>query len=226
MQNLMERGYLLSAVHGRNSMTQFFFLSTMIVGCLYSGWIPDWSDYEKNISCFWWRLALCKTADGLPESKEQASLSRGAVYEGGSHEGICKWAQDRRAFDQSRIHARGNEAVEYRDRGLSDRYGRSEPAGFLPGRLQIPVGRTWYFDVYQEYRKHYAIYDVVPSLLVYQRLAVNMLLQLLPLLNTKNIFRQYTSKHAWLRDKLEYGEKQVEMCIRDRSRSYGKQWKK
>ena len=44
---------------------------------------------------------------------------------------------------------------------------------------------------------------------VYQRLAVNMLLQLLPLLNTKNIFRQYTSKHAWLRDKLEYGEKQV-----------------
>ena len=36
-----------------------------------------------------------------------------------------------------------------------------------------------------------------------------MLLQLLPLLNTKNIFRQYTSKHAWLRDKLEYGEKQV-----------------
>ena len=44
---------------------------------------------------------------------------------------------------------------------------------------------------------------------VYQQLAVNMLLQLLPLLNTKNIFRQYTSKHAWLRDKLEYGEKQV-----------------
>ena len=44
---------------------------------------------------------------------------------------------------------------------------------------------------------------------VYQRLAVNMLLQLLPLLNTKNIFRQYTNKHAWLRDKLEYGEKEI-----------------
>ena len=44
---------------------------------------------------------------------------------------------------------------------------------------------------------------------VYQRLSVNMLLQLLPSLTTQNIFRQYTSKHAWLRNKLEYGEKQI-----------------
>ena len=44
---------------------------------------------------------------------------------------------------------------------------------------------------------------------VYQRMAANMLLQLTPLLDTKNIFRQYTSKHAWLRDKLEYGEKLI-----------------
>ena len=36
-----------------------------------------------------------------------------------------------------------------------------------------------------------------------------MLLQLLPLLNTENIFRQYTNKHAWLRDKMEYGKKQI-----------------
>ena len=43
----------------------------------------------------------------------------------------------------------------------------------------------------------------------YQQLSVNMLLQLLPLLNTENIFRQYTNKHAWLRDKMEYGKKQI-----------------
>ena len=44
---------------------------------------------------------------------------------------------------------------------------------------------------------------------VYQRMSVNMLLQLTPLLDTKNIFRQYTSKHAWLKDKLEYGERSI-----------------
>lgn len=43
----------------------------------------------------------------------------------------------------------------------------------------------------------------------YQRLSTNMLLQLLPLLNTENIFRQYTSKHAWLADKMDYGERQI-----------------
>ncbi|WP_294478709.1 DUF4132 domain-containing protein [uncultured Bacteroides sp.] len=45
--------------------------------------------------------------------------------------------------------------------------------------------------------------------MTYQRLSTNMLLQLLPLLNTENIFRQYTSKHAWLSDKMDYGEKQI-----------------
>lgn len=43
----------------------------------------------------------------------------------------------------------------------------------------------------------------------YQSLSVNMLLQLLPLLNTQNIFRQYTSKHQWLSDKNKWGEKEM-----------------
>lgn len=43
----------------------------------------------------------------------------------------------------------------------------------------------------------------------YQQFSVNMLLQLLPLLNTKNIFRQYTNKHTWLRDKQEYGAREI-----------------
>lgn len=43
----------------------------------------------------------------------------------------------------------------------------------------------------------------------YQRLAANMLLQLLPRLNSQNIFRQYTCKHTWLMDKHEYGEKVI-----------------
>lgn len=43
----------------------------------------------------------------------------------------------------------------------------------------------------------------------YQRLATNMLLQLLPLLNPKNIFRQYTSKHAWISEKQNYGTKLI-----------------
>lgn len=44
---------------------------------------------------------------------------------------------------------------------------------------------------------------------VYQKLASNMLFQLLPLLDSRTIFRQYTSKNTWLRDKQKYGEKVI-----------------
>lgn len=44
---------------------------------------------------------------------------------------------------------------------------------------------------------------------IYQRMSANMLLQLTPLLNAGNIFRQYTNKHAWLREKMDYGERVI-----------------
>ena len=44
---------------------------------------------------------------------------------------------------------------------------------------------------------------------VYQRLVRQYAAPTIAFAKYQNIFRQYTSKHAWLRDKLEYGEKQV-----------------
>lgn len=49
----------------------------------------------------------------------------------------------------------------------------------------------------------------------YQQIATNMLLRLLPLLNTQNVFRQYINKHAWLDDKQEYGERLIVYPIQD-----------
>lgn len=73
--------------------------------------------------------------------------------------------------------------------------------------LQKELSRLPYYE---------QINDIIEALVyeyrdevAYQRLAVNMLLQLLPMLDTQNIFRQYTAKHTWIPDKMEYGNKQM-----------------
>lgn len=80
-------------------------------------------------------------------------------------------------------------------------------AGFSYRGLQKVLRKLPYYDQME---------DIIDALAyeyrdeaVYQRMAANMLLQLTPLLNTKNIFRQYTNKHTWLIDSMEYGEKVI-----------------
>lgn len=51
--------------------------------------------------------------------------------------------------------------------------------------------------------------------IAYQQISTNMLLRLLPLLNTQNVFRQYINKHAWLDDKQEYGKRLIVYPIQD-----------
>lgn len=85
------------------------------------------------------------------------------------------------------------------------------------------VGKMYAEVAYQGLKKsvrkltyYRQIEDIIDSLLeeywneaYYQQLSVNMLMQLLPLLNTKNVYRQYSINNAWLDDKQEYGRKEI-----------------
>lgn len=85
------------------------------------------------------------------------------------------------------------------------------------------VGKMYAGVTYQGLKKsvrkltyYRQIEDIIDSLLeeywnetYYQQLSANMLMQLLPLLNTENVYRQYSINNAWLADKQEYGKKEI-----------------
>lgn len=80
-------------------------------------------------------------------------------------------------------------------------------AGITYRELQQELNQLPYYEQIEEIICA-LLYEYCDEI-AYQQIAANMLLRLLPLLNTKNVFRQYINKHAWIDDKQEYGERLV-----------------
>ena len=112
---------------------------------------------------------------------------------------------------------------EYEEEDDEDRKADLKSAGSFERLVNKMYGGITYQGLQKSIRKlpyYEQMENIIEALVyeyseesIYQRIAANMLLQLLPLLNTQNIFRQYTSKHTWLQEKMGYGEKQIVYSI-------------